>query len=580
MKKLALLFIVTISFIGFVPSDGGRRSSPLFSLLKGVRDGENGGTACFACGVLLGLVDQLVEIHNVSIADAMSMFCDFLPKGGLRDACTILVKEFGPAVVALAAEDVTSDMICHAMGICTETTGEYCHLYPMHISVQELDVQLMWARKTALYARGRPFKFPDLCNVSSIKPICEIIYRFGYENLPVEDLDSDFYSRTVTLRGTSWRGKDCDDLSSNFHAGRKAADDTDLDTNCNGIMGKDALTGKTFEELWCDGTEQMGIVGLGDSFTAHFRIPQEWATAADLNETILQDVPFALENEFDWPMLSTTTGYKNSTWDVIRGPVDSFYLRLREINRCNHRDYQNIGVNGDNSEQMSKQTMYTLARNKSTDHPVLVSLALLGNDVCFADHTTDVMTTPEEFYANQLKILRYLDDTLPAGSKVITLGLIDGRFLYKTMHDRIHPLGAWRKDVTYSAFYDYFNCLYISPCFGWMNTNATWRNRTAVRARELSDTLKAVVTNNSFTNIKAHYFDFPMDIIVDRWVAEGGEPWQLIQPVDGLHPSQEAVALSTDVLWELLKKEAPDFIPPVNPNNDKIVKKFKDQGGY
>ena len=207
-------------------------------------------------------------------------------------------------------------------------------------------------------------------------------------------------------------------------------------------------------------------------------------------------------------MAITTTGYKNSTWDVIREPVDSFYLRLREINHYNHRDYQNIGVNGDNSEQMSKQTMYTLARNKSTDHPVLVSFALLGNDVCFADHTTNVMTTPEEFYTNQLKILRYLDDTLPAVSKVITLGLIDGRFLYKTMHDRIHPLGAWRKDVTYSAFYDYFNCLYISPCFGWMNTNATWRNRTAVHARELSNTLKAVVTNNySFTSIKVHYYD-------------------------------------------------------------------------
>ena len=33
------------------------------------------------------------------------------------------------------------------------------------------------------------------------------------------------------------------------------------------------------------GTEQMAVVGLGDSFMAHFRIPQEWATAADLNET-------------------------------------------------------------------------------------------------------------------------------------------------------------------------------------------------------------------------------------------------------------------------------------------------------
>lgn len=580
MKKVASLFIVTISFINFVPSDGGKRSSPLLALLQGVRDGENGGTPCFACTVLLGLVDQLAEIHNVSVADAMEMLCSFLPEGGYRDACDILVKEFGPAIVVLAAEDISSDMICHALDICTETTGEYCHLYPIRHSVSELDFRLMLAKKKAVYARGRPFKFPDLCNVSSIKPICEIIYRFGYENLPVEDIDSDYYSLDVTLRGTSWRGKDCNDLSANFHAGRKTTDDKEVDSNCNGIFGEDMLTGKTYEEEWCAGTGQMGVVGLGDSFTAHFRIPQEWATAADLNETVLKDLPFAVENEFDWPMLSTTTGYKNSTWDVIRGPVDSFYLRLRELNRCNHRDYQNIGVNGDNSDQMASQTMYTMARNKSTDHPVFISLALLGNDVCFADHTTDVMTTPEKFYANQLKILKYLDDTVPAGSVVIALGLIDGRFLYENMHNRIHPLGALRKDVTYSAFYDFFNCLYISPCFGWMNTNATWRNRTAVRARELSDTLKAVVANNTFTNIRVRYIDFPMDTVIKRWLAEGGQPWQLIQPVDGLHPTQEAVALFTDVLWEQLKDEAPDFIPPVNPNNDKIVKKFKDQGGY
>ena len=113
-----------------------------------------------------------------------------------------------------------------------------------------------------------------------------------------------------------------------------------------------------------------------------------------------------------------------------------------------------------------------------------------------------------------------------------------------------------------------------------MNTNDTWRNKTAVCARELSDTLEAVVTNNSFTNIKVHYIDFPMDTLIKRWTGQGGQIWQLIQLVDRLHPSQEAVALITDILWEQLEKEAPDFIPPVNPNNDKIVEKFKNQRGY
>ena len=580
MRNLALLLVVTVSFILFIPSEEAKRRSLLLSLFKGAKDGENGGIPCAVCSILLGLVDQLVEVHNVSVADALKLFCSFLAKGGYRDACDLLVKEFGPAVVALAAEDLSSDAICHAMDICTKTTNEYCHLYPIRGSVKELDVQLMMAKKIAFLTRKRPFKFPDLCNISTVKPICEIIYRYDYDDLPLEDVDSDFYSRAVTLRGTSWRGKDCDDLSPHFHAGKISLDDREFDTNCNGVFGEDISTGKSYEEQWCAGTGQMGVAGLGDSFTAHFRIPQEWATAADLNEAILKDLPFAVENEFDWPMLSTATGYKNSTWDVITGPVDSLYLRLRELNRCNHRDYQNIGVNGDDSEQMSTQTMYTVARNKSTDHPLFILLALLGNDVCFADHSTDAMTTPQEFYNHQLKVLQYLDDTLPAGSVVTALGLIDGRILYETMHNRIHPLGAWRGDVTYSSFYDFLNCLYISPCFGWMNTNETWRNKTAVRAKELSETLEAVIANNSFTNIKAHYFDFPMDTVIKRWTAGGGKIWQLIQPVDGLHPSQEAVALFTDVLWEQVKKEAPDFIPPVNPNNDKIVDKFENQGGY
>ena len=52
------------------------------------------------------------------------------------------------------------------------------------------------------------------------------------------------------------------------------------------------------------------------------------------------------------------------------------------------------------------------------------------------------MTTPEEFYAHQLKVLKYLDDKVPAGSVVVALGLIDGHILYETMHNHIHPLGA------------------------------------------------------------------------------------------------------------------------------------------
>ena len=81
------------------------------------------------------------------------------------------------------------------------------------------------------------------------------------------------------------------------------------------------------------------------------------------------------------------------------------------------------------------------------------------------------MTTPEEYYAKNLQTLRYIDSIVAPGSVVIGMGLVDGRVLYDSLHDHIHPIGSLHNDVTYAQFYDYFNCLQISPCFGWMNLN-------------------------------------------------------------------------------------------------------------
>ena len=89
---------------------------------------------------------------------------------------------------------------------------------------------------------------------------------------------------------------------------------------------------------------------------------------------------------------------------------------------------------------------------------------------------------------------------LPTGSHVILMGLADGRVLYESLHARIHPVGQLRGDVTYADVYSphfahicsgtrprllrdsctstpglcrysWLNCLSISPCRGWMNTN-------------------------------------------------------------------------------------------------------------
>lgn len=89
------------------------------------------------------------------------------------------------------------------------------------------------------------------------------------------------------------------------------------------------------------------------------------------------------------------------------------------------------------------------------------------------------MTTPKEIQENLLAALAKLDGILPAGSDVVVVGLIDARYLFDSLHDRIHPIGWTRQDVTYQNLYEWFDCLDVTPCRGWLSSNATLRNETA-----------------------------------------------------------------------------------------------------
>jgi acyloxyacyl hydrolase len=60
----------------------------------------------------------------------------------------------------------------------------------------------------------------------------------------------------------------------------------------------------------------------------------------------------------------------------------------------------------------------------------------------------------------------------------------------------------------------------------------------------------------------------------------GGEPWEILEPIDGFHINQYAHALLSDILWEHLETNLPDWLGAVNTNNDLITKLFGDQGGY
>jgi len=160
------------------------------------------------------------------------------------------------------------------------------------------------------------------------------------------------------------------------------------------------------------------------------------------------------------------------------------------------------------------------------------------------------------------------------------MGLADGRVLYEAMHDRIHPLGSTRDDVTYEDLYNYLNCLEISPCWGWLNPDPYWRNQTQIRAWELSAMYLKVIAENTYTHFNMTYFPCPVDQVIQEWEAGGGEAWQLIEPVDGFHPNQMANVLIAEWLWNEFEANYTYLVPPVNPFNDQIREMFGDQGGY
>ena len=71
-----------------------------------------------------------------------------------------------------------------------------------------------------------------------------------------------------------------------------------------------------------------------------------------------------------------------------------------------------------------------------------------------------------------------------------------------------------------------------------------------------------------------------MHTAIEAWKAQGGQAWQLLEPVDGFHSNQLGQALTTKVVWTLAEQMVPGIFGPANPNNDRIAKLFGDQGAY
>ncbi|KAL9651287.1 hypothetical protein ABK040_001240 [Willaertia magna] len=520
---------------------------------------------CVGCTIVFRSIELYVNSKQQNIEKSLEEWCGFLP-GELSSICKLIVRFEGSTIIKALENKETPDVICRQLTICEDF--KQCTLFT----------------SSTTKASTKTFKRESKVGswwLDLIKKFIEPFFNTFDNHIPLTDSDGDSHSPSINFgfRGYAWRGQDCNDHDGNIYPGRKSSKyPSSTDHNCNGIYGNDPVTGKSYEDLWCNNTITVnrGVAVLGDSLSAHFRIPPQIFDPRYMNANTFKQVFSVLDLEIDWPMLSWGTAFLNDSYSFLTpGPSSSIYKYMRNNNRCIHRDYINVSVNGARTGGM-KDIIKTFKRNQLNDNPMLVFYSLVGNDVCNPAHTFDKFTSPEEFEQNVVTAMNYLDTVLPANSYVAFIGLAQGGYLYQTLQNETHPLG-----VKYPQMYDYLNCMGSNPCWGWMNTNQTIRDITSQHAALLSTVYNKIIQKYTFKNFKMIYHDFPLYEVLAIWVDKyNGQPKDLIEPFDGFHLSQPGQSLMADVLWNWLSKEHPEVIGSPNPFNKNIQQKFGQQGGY
>ena len=278
----------------------------------------NGGVDCATCTVVLGLVEQLTTLYNESVVMSLERLCSFFPDK-YQVYCKTAVDFLGPIIIDGFTKGENPDVVCHSLRFCHDDSGKgKCRAYPSR-SADQFDERVLRLRQ-----RHPFFSFlqpkAKICDVPGIKEICQLLeYVFGHHE-PAVDTDKDQFGIESTFRGSSWRGKDCNDVNAQVHPGAKSiGGDATLDHNCNGIFGLNPGSGQPWEDELCNDTQRLGIAVLGDSISAHFHIPEQWLDARQLSPQAFEHLAFILENELDWPQLSYTTGHVNVSWPNIIG---------------------------------------------------------------------------------------------------------------------------------------------------------------------------------------------------------------------------------------------------------------------
>lgn len=555
--------------------------------LAGVVSASNEAYVCSLCLAGGGLVEEAA--FQVHLQEGLKSKCD-------GDACNAAVDAF----IYKLTNGIQPETVCNEAGLCTQG----CTLFNQW-PVKLPDAQPDWPTERRALAEtadlsllgplfrdavGEPhemdstiplsahiaFGLAALTSKAGDEPCghnvtCKIL-AFADQHVPLQDNDGDHFASEMSkgLRGSHWRGYDCDDKRDDVYPGRKSTSyGADVDHNCNGIVGGNE-TG-SYEEIFCSGTPQRGLVLLGDSATAHFHIPPQWITAQGWN--LDQLLPDALD-ELDFPQCSWGTGHVTPEECPIQAKVEgvdgvlSLYTQLRNRNRCSGNDFQNVGVNGARMTS-SMQLAESFSRSPEVDQPVTVWLSLIGNDVCNGHTGFDHMTTPDDFYSHAMDTLAKIDTKVPTGSHVIALALFEGELLYDTMFNEQHPVGS-----KYTDFYEMMNCLEENPCWGWLNENRTVRELTTQRSDQLNMVYRNISKTATFKNFEFIFYSPVWVTLFNDYKASGGDLRDLIEKADGFHPSQAGNALFAQQFFKYLEENHPEALGAENPYNVEIDAMF------
>jgi acyloxyacyl hydrolase len=374
------------------------------------------GAGCFACTTVMYGVQKGLEYFEGPIEKRLFQMCDLLPPPFNGFCKEFVIIEYEPLIHLLEAEQ-NPDIICREIGMCKGY--EQCSLFPNPKKM------------------SRTFNDGTRLGEDWWQKIIEPFIRTFGNHTALFDHDKDSHSEVLGFRGSQWRGKDCNDNDASVYPGRaKAKLDPNIDHNCNGIKGVDPVSGKSYEDVLCGGLNR-GIGVIGDSISAHFRIPQQIIDPEFWIGKKVDDILPVLAAEGDWPHISYITGYDKDTTGFTPGPTNSLYKKLRQRNRCIHRDYINLSVNGGRSSSMTRW-MNVFYRNQSVDQPMLLIYNLAGNDVCNGHPGFDHMTKPQEFYNNIRMSLAYMDTILPNNSFIVFIGQVQGQKVYEAIEKVIH----------------------------------------------------------------------------------------------------------------------------------------------